>query len=82
MDLGVFKANYDFLPHRNYSPDITTIQTPNSRGPPLIKDLHPKSAPYLLTDVRVFRLTCELKFEEMKILALKRLMINILHMKT
>ena len=52
---------------------ITIVQAPNGRGPPVIKDLQPESVPYLLTDIRVFRLACELKFEELKILALKRL---------
>lgn len=73
VDLGVFKAIYDFLPHRNYSPGFAGVHTPNGKGPPLIKDLHPESAPGLLTDIRVFRLTCELKFEELRILALKGL---------
>jgi len=73
VDLGVSKAIYDFLPHRNHSPGFTKVQIPDGKGPPLIKDLHPESAPDLLTDTRVFRLACELKFEELKILALKKL---------
>lgn len=73
MDLSLFKVIYDFLPHRNYSPGFAKVQTPNGKGLPLIKDLHPESAPDLPTDIRAFRLACELKFEELKILASKKL---------
>jgi len=39
VDLGLFKAICDFLPHRNYSPGFAKVQTPNGKGPPLIKVL-------------------------------------------
>ncbi|OCL15401.1 hypothetical protein AOQ84DRAFT_435021 [Glonium stellatum] len=73
VDRTIFKAVYDFVHDHKYGPDITKVQTSDGRGPPLIKELHPESAPYLLTDIRVFKLACELKFEELKTLALKRL---------
>ncbi|KAF2705952.1 hypothetical protein K504DRAFT_350360, partial [Pleomassaria siparia CBS 279.74] len=56
-----------------YSPDIGPVRAPGKKGPPIIKPLHHESQPFLLTDVRMFKLGALLGFDEVKGVALERL---------
>ncbi|KAF2788295.1 hypothetical protein K505DRAFT_196541, partial [Melanomma pulvis-pyrius CBS 109.77] len=73
IDKETFMRLLELLHLGRYSPDISAVCAPGSKGPPVIKPLQIDSLPYLLTDVRMFKLGVEFRFEEVKAIALERL---------
>ncbi|KAF2188972.1 hypothetical protein K469DRAFT_471835, partial [Zopfia rhizophila CBS 207.26] len=66
-------ALLEFLHTGTYSPDIGPMTAPGRKGPPVIKPVHNDSPPYLLTDIRMFKLSAALGCEEIKGVAMGRL---------
>jgi hypothetical protein len=73
VDRDTFMRLLELLHLGRYSPDIMPVCAPGLKGPPLIKPLHHESQPYLLTDIRMFKLGAAMGFDEVKGLALERM---------
>jgi hypothetical protein len=73
VDRDTFMRLLELLHLGRYSPDIMPVCTPGRKGPPLIKPLHHASQPYLLTDIKMFKLGATMGFDEVKGLALERM---------
>ncbi|KAH7139122.1 SprT-like family-domain-containing protein [Dendryphion nanum] len=71
---GAFMSLLELLHTGSYGPDISPVSgTGRSKGPPVIKHIISKSPPYLLTDIQMFKLGCQMGFDECKALALERM---------
>ncbi|KAF2468756.1 uncharacterized protein BDR25DRAFT_179760, partial [Lindgomyces ingoldianus] len=68
-----FMALLELLYTGSYSPDIVPVTTPGRKGPPVIKPPHRDSQPFLLTDIRIFKLANALAFDDVKGIAIQRL---------
>ncbi|KAF1999903.1 hypothetical protein P154DRAFT_535145 [Amniculicola lignicola CBS 123094] len=69
-----FLALLELLHTDNYSPDIQPVVGSGRKGPPVIRPMHTESpVPYLLTDIRMFKLGDLMGFEDVKALAIHRM---------
>jgi hypothetical protein len=73
VDRETFMRLLELLHLGRYSPDIGPICAPGRKGPPLIKPLHHESQPFLLADVRMYKLGAAMGFDEVKGTALERM---------
>jgi hypothetical protein len=73
VDRDTFMRLLELVHLGRYSPDIGPVCAPGRKGPPLIKPLHHESQPFLLTDIRMFKLGAAMGFDEAKGVALQRM---------
>ena len=76
-DEETFTRLYSFINTGDYKPAIKDRQDQNlvteNRGPPRLLDYDPECKPYLIADIKVYRLALAMDFPELKGVALKRL---------
>ena len=73
-----FRGLYSFLQRGDYAPSLDLLNSMGSvpsgaTGPPCILQPRTGTPPFLLTDIRVYRLAREISFQELRIHALSRL---------
>ncbi|KAF2106235.1 hypothetical protein BDV96DRAFT_654942 [Lophiotrema nucula] len=72
-----FLTLLELLHTDTYSPDIRPVTACGKSGPPVIKSYQSDSLPYLLTDIHVFKLANEMRFDDVKAIALDRLRCQV-----
>ncbi|KAF2635283.1 hypothetical protein P280DRAFT_411968 [Massarina eburnea CBS 473.64] len=73
-----FECFLELLHTDSYSPDPKHIMRTGNKGPPVIKGTQAESEPYILTDIKMFKMGGVMGFGELKDMALERMYRHVI----